>query len=88
MGIACKRGQTLNLLDTQIGLVEAGLGIAVISSFGVLASRDHKVRNHGTSSLPATARPRIATRWLRLDERAKHLGPPILKIGVSLESVF
>lgn len=43
-GIACKRGQTVNLLDTQIGLVEAGLGIAVIPSFGVLASRDRKVR--------------------------------------------
>ena len=44
MGIACKRGQTVNLLDTQIGLVEAGLGIAVIPSFGVMASRDRKVR--------------------------------------------
>lgn len=44
MGIACKRGQTVNLLDTQIGLVEAGLGIAVIPSFGVMAARDRKVR--------------------------------------------
>lgn len=44
MQIACKRGQTVNLLDTQIGLVEAGLGAAVIPSFGVLASRDRKVR--------------------------------------------
>jgi DNA-binding transcriptional LysR family regulator len=44
MGIACKRGQTVNLLDTQIGLVKAGLGIAVIPSFGVLASRNRKVR--------------------------------------------
>jgi DNA-binding transcriptional LysR family regulator len=34
MGIACKRGQTVNLLDTQIGMVEAGLGIAGIPSFG------------------------------------------------------
>jgi DNA-binding transcriptional LysR family regulator len=44
MRIACKRGQTVNLLDTQIGLVEAGLGIAVIPSFGVLASQNRKVR--------------------------------------------
>lgn len=44
MGIAYKRGQTVNLLDTQIGLVEAGLGIAIIPSFGVMASRDRKVR--------------------------------------------
>jgi len=28
------------------------------------------------------------TRWLRLDERAKHLGPPILKVAVSLESAL
>ena len=44
MGITYKRGQTVNMLDTQIGLVEAGLGIAIIPSFGVLASRDRKVR--------------------------------------------
>ena len=28
----------MNLLDTQIGSVEAGLGVAVIPSFGVLAA--------------------------------------------------
>lgn len=44
MGIACRRSQTVNGLDTQIGLVEAGLGVAVIPSFGVLASRNRKVR--------------------------------------------
>jgi DNA-binding transcriptional LysR family regulator len=44
MGAVCKRGQTVNGLDTQIGLVEAGLGIAVIPSFGVMASRSRKVR--------------------------------------------
>ncbi len=44
MGIACKPGQTVNGLDTQIGLVEAGLGVAVIPSFGVMASQNRKVR--------------------------------------------
>jgi DNA-binding transcriptional LysR family regulator len=44
MGISCKRGHTVNLLDTQIGLAEAGLGIAVIPSFGVVACRDRKVK--------------------------------------------
>lgn len=44
MGIVCKRAQTVNGLDTQLGLVEAGLGIAVIPSFGVLASRNRKVK--------------------------------------------
>jgi LysR family transcriptional regulator, carnitine catabolism transcriptional activator len=42
-GVACKRGPTVNLLDTQIGLVEAGEGIAIIPSFGLQACRYRKV---------------------------------------------
>jgi DNA-binding transcriptional LysR family regulator len=42
--INCKRDYTVNLLDSQIGLVEAGLGVAVIPSFGVLAARNRSVR--------------------------------------------
>jgi len=38
-GIAYKLGQTVNLLDTQIGLVESDRGIAVIPSFGWPACR-------------------------------------------------
>ncbi|MGO9992997.1 MAG: LysR family transcriptional regulator [Steroidobacteraceae bacterium] len=41
--ISCKYAQTVNLLDTQIGLVEAGEGIAIIPSFGLLACRNRKV---------------------------------------------
>jgi len=36
-------GQTVNLLDTQIGLVEADQGIGIIPSFGMLACRTRKV---------------------------------------------
>jgi DNA-binding transcriptional LysR family regulator len=43
MRVVCKRGQTVNLLDTQIGLVEADQGIAIIPSFGMLACRTRKV---------------------------------------------
>ena len=43
-GVNCKRGQTVNGLDTQLGLAEAGLGFAVIPSFGVMASRSRNVR--------------------------------------------
>jgi LysR family transcriptional regulator, carnitine catabolism transcriptional activator len=42
-GTSCKRAQTVNLLDTQIGLVEAGEGIAIIPSFGLPACRSRKV---------------------------------------------
>ena len=43
IGVVCKRRQTVNLLDTQIGLVEADEGIAIIPSFGILACRNRKV---------------------------------------------
>lgn len=42
-GVVYTRGQTVNLLDTQIGLVEAGEGIAVIPSFGLPACRSRSV---------------------------------------------
>jgi LysR family transcriptional regulator, carnitine catabolism transcriptional activator len=42
-GVDVKRRQTVNLLDTQIGLVEAGEGIAIIPSFGLAACRTRNV---------------------------------------------
>jgi len=42
-GVKWQRGHTVNLLDTQIGLVEADEGIAVIPSFGLLACRTRRV---------------------------------------------
>jgi DNA-binding transcriptional LysR family regulator len=38
-GVTWTRGRIVNLLDTQIGLVEADQGIAIIPSFGLLACR-------------------------------------------------
>jgi LysR family transcriptional regulator, carnitine catabolism transcriptional activator len=42
-GVAVRVGSTVNLLDTQIALVEADEGIAIIPSFGVPACRNRKV---------------------------------------------
>jgi len=42
-GISCLRTQTVQQLDTQIGLVEAGEGIAIIPSFGLPACRSRQV---------------------------------------------
>ena len=42
-GVAYKKGQTVNMLDTQIGLVEAGEGMAIIPSFGLFACRGRMV---------------------------------------------
>jgi len=43
VGAVCARGQIVKLLETQIALVEANEGIAVIPSFGMLACRNRKV---------------------------------------------
>ena len=42
-GVAWQRGQSVNLLDTHIGLVEADEGIAIIPSLGLPACRNRKV---------------------------------------------
>jgi DNA-binding transcriptional LysR family regulator len=42
-GVRVKIGSTVNLLDTQIALVEAEEGIAIIPSFGMPACRNRKV---------------------------------------------
>lgn len=41
--ISCERTQTVNLLDTQIGLVEVGEGIAIIPSFALPVCRSRNV---------------------------------------------
>ena len=68
MGVICRRGQTVNGLDTQIGLVEAGLGVAVIPSFGVMASRSRKVR---VSKLE----PEVTLDFYEISNRGRKLPP-------------
>jgi DNA-binding transcriptional LysR family regulator len=43
VGAVSRRGQIVKLLETQIALVEAREGIAVIPSFGMVACRNRKV---------------------------------------------
>jgi DNA-binding transcriptional LysR family regulator len=42
-GVQCQTGAVVNLLDTQIALVEAEEGIAIIPSFGLPACRGRRV---------------------------------------------
>jgi LysR family transcriptional regulator, carnitine catabolism transcriptional activator len=42
-GLKSRPGVSINLLDTQIAMVEADEGIAIIPSFGIAACRDRKV---------------------------------------------
>jgi len=66
-GIVCRRGQTVNLLDTQIGLVEAEQGIAVIPSFGLPACRNRKV------TMSELAEPLVALEFYEISSRAGKL---------------
>jgi LysR family transcriptional regulator, carnitine catabolism transcriptional activator len=43
-GVRVQIGSIVNLLDTQIALVEAGEGVAIIPSFGMPACRNRKVQ--------------------------------------------
>ena len=79
MRIACKRGQTVNLLDTQIGLVEAGLGIAVIPSFGVLASGGRKVR---ITELD----PAVTLEFYEISNRGRKLQPEAIEFATFLKT--
>lgn len=79
MGVVCKRGQIVNLLDTQIGLVEAGLGIAVIPSFGLLASRNRKVRI-------TELEPKVTLEFFEISNRGRKLPPEAMEFGVFLKT--
>jgi DNA-binding transcriptional LysR family regulator len=68
MGIAYRRGQTVNGLDTQIGLVGAGLGVAVIPSFGAIASRNRKVR-------VSRLEPEVTLDFYEISNRGRKLPP-------------
>ena len=78
-GISCKRGQTVNLLDTQIGLVEAGLGIAVIPSFGVMASRNRKVRI-------TQLEPVLTLEFQEISNRGRKIAPEAIEFGGFLKA--
>lgn len=68
IGVGCKRGQMVNGLDTQLGLVEAGLGVAVIPSFGVMASRNRKVR-------VTKLEPEVTLDFYEISNRGRKLPP-------------
>lgn len=65
--ILCRRGLTVNLLDTQIGLVEADQGVAVIPSFGLPACRNRKV------TMSELIEPLIALEFYEISSRARKL---------------
>jgi LysR family carnitine catabolism transcriptional activator len=79
MGVVWKRGQTVNGLDTQLGLVEAGLGVAVIPSFGVMASRNRKVR-------VTRLEPEVALDFYEISNRGRKLPPEATEFAAFLKT--
>src|SRR5271165_1738223 len=79
MDVVCKRGQTVNGLDTQLGLVEAGLGVAVIPSFGVMALRNRKVR---VSKLE----PEVTLDFYEISNRGRKLPPEATEFAAFLKT--
>jgi len=66
-GVVCKQRQTVNLLDTQIGLVEADEGIAIIPSFGLPACRNRKV------TMSALVDPVVTLEFYEISHRGRRL---------------
>jgi len=67
-GIACPREMVVNLLDTQIALVEANEGIAIIPSFGLPVARNRKVTM-------TQLNPVVHLEFHQINDRAKPLSP-------------
>jgi DNA-binding transcriptional LysR family regulator len=66
-GVTCKHGQTVNLLDTQIGLVEADEGIAIIPSFGIQACR------HRELAMSELGEPVVSLEFYQITNRGREL---------------
>jgi len=79
MGVVFKRGQMVNGLDTQLGLVEAGLGFAVIPSFGVMASRNRKVR-------VTRLEPEVTLEFYEISNRGRKLPPEATEFAAFLKA--
>jgi LysR family carnitine catabolism transcriptional activator len=64
-GITCQHTHTVNLLDTQLGLVEAGEGVAIVPSFGLPACRNRNV------SMSELVEPRVTLEFQQISHRGK-----------------
>jgi LysR family carnitine catabolism transcriptional activator len=67
VGVVSRREHVVKLLETQIALVEANEGIAVIPSFGMLACRNRKV------TMSALIEPVVNLDFYQIRNRGGHL---------------
>src|SRR6516165_2950211 len=67
--VICKRGALVNSLDTQIALVEADEGVAIIPSFGLPACRNRKV------VMSRLSNPVVSLEFQQIRDRGRKLAP-------------
>ena len=79
-GVVSRQGVSITLLDTQIAMVEADEGIAIIPSFGLPACRDRKVV---TSRL---INPVVDVESHQISNRGKKLPPGADEFSAFLKS--
>jgi LysR family transcriptional regulator, carnitine catabolism transcriptional activator len=78
-GVTCKHGQTVNLLDTQIGLVEAEEGIAIIPSFGIPACR------HRELTMSELSEPVVSLEFYQITSRGRELPAEVAEFSQFLK---
>jgi len=77
--VICRSGQTVHLLDTQIVLVEAEQGIAIIPSFGLPACRSRKV------AMSELVDPTVNLEFYEISSRGKKLPEDAAEFSVFLK---
>jgi LysR family carnitine catabolism transcriptional activator len=81
-GVVSRQSISINLLDTQIAMVEADEGIAIIPTFGLPACRNRKVV---TSRL---INPVVDVEFHQISNRGKRLPPGADEFSAFLKSFF
>lgn len=80
IGIACPSTTVVNLLDTQIALVEANEGIAIIPSFGLPVARNRRV------AMSQIVNPMVHVDYHQISSRAKPLPPDAAEFAAFLKT--
>lgn len=81
-GVVSRKGVSINLLDTQIAMVEAEEGIAIIPSFGLIACRNRKV------VMSRLISPVVEVEFHQISNRGKKLPRAADEFSMFLKSFF
>jgi len=79
-GVVCRNAAVVNLLDTQIAMVEAGEGIAVIPAFGLAAVRNRHV------VMSRLVNPVVNLDFFQISDRGKTLPSGAIEFTAFLKS--